>query len=94
MSILDQALSGGAAEGLHSAIAHGPATVDNADHYLSGATTLFGIVQQNTPGVKQLFIQLASVMSGIGHPNEPGSNPNDWVHMWRVYCADQCFQPG
>jgi len=34
------------------------------------------------------------VMSGIGHPNESGSNPNDWVHMWRVYCAGQCFQPG
>lgn len=94
MSILDQALSGSAASGLHSAIAQGPATVDNADHYLTGATTLFGIVQQNTPGIKQLFIQLASVMSGIGHPNEPGSNQGDWVHMWRVYCADQCFQPG
>jgi hypothetical protein len=39
-------------------------------------------------------MELASVMSGIGHPDEPGSNPNDWVHMWRVYCAGQCFQPG
>jgi ABC-type transporter Mla subunit MlaD len=94
MSILDQALSGGAAEQLHGAIAQGPAMVDNANHYLGGATTLFGIVQQNTPGIRQLFIQLASVMSGIGHPNEPGSNPSDWVHMWRVYCADQCFSPG
>jgi phospholipid/cholesterol/gamma-HCH transport system substrate-binding protein len=94
MSILDQALSGGAAQQLHGALAEGPATVDNADHYLTGATTLFGIVQQNTPGIKQLFIELASVMSGIGHPNEPGSNPSDWVHMWRIYCADQCFQPG
>lgn len=94
MSILDQSLGGGAAQQLHGAIAQGPALVDNANHYLSGATTLFGIVQQNTPGIKQLFIELASVMSGVGHPNEPGNNPNDWVHMWRVYCADQCFQPG
>ena len=94
MSILDQALSGSAAPALHSALAQGPATVDNTDHYLSGATTLFGIVQRNTPGIKQLFIELASVMSGIGHPNEPGSNSGDWVHMWRIYCADQCFQAG
>jgi virulence factor Mce-like protein len=94
MSILDQALSGDAAQQLQGAIAQGPAMVDNADHYLSGADTMFGIVQQNTPGIKQLFIELASVMSGIGHPNEPGSNSSDWVHMWRVYCADQCFSAG
>ena len=94
MSILDQALSGGGAQGIHSAIAQGSPMVDNADHYLAGASTMFGIVQQNTPGIKQLFIELASVMSGIGHPSEPGTNPNDWVHMWRVYCADQCFSAG
>ena len=93
MSILDQSLSGGAAQSLHSALAEGPATVDNADHYLSGATELFGIVQQDTPGVSKLFEELASVMSGIGHPKEPGSNPNEWVHMWRVYCANSCFHP-
>jgi virulence factor Mce-like protein len=94
MSILDQALSGGAAQQLHGAIAGGPAMVDNANHYLGDASTIFGIVQQNTPAIKQLFIQLASVMSGVGHPNEPGTNSKDWVHMWRVYCADQCFLPG
>ena len=94
MSILDQALSGGGAQGLQSAIAQGSPMVDNADHYLGGASTMFGIVQQDTPGIKQLFIELASVMSGIGHPNEPGTNPSDWVHMWRVYCADQCFSAG
>ena len=94
MGILDQALSGGAAQQLHTAIAQGPAAIDNANHYLGGAATVFGIVQNDTPGIKQLFIELASVMSGIGHPDEPGSNPNDWVHMWRVYCAGQCFQPG
>jgi virulence factor Mce-like protein len=94
MGILDQALSGGAAQRLHGAIAQGPAMMDNANHYLNGAATVFGVVQNETPGIAQLFRELASVMSGIGHPDEPGSNPNDWVHMWRVYCADQCFQPG
>jgi virulence factor Mce-like protein len=94
MAILDQGLSGGAAEQLHGAIAEGPATIDNADHYLSGAATVFGAVQNDAPAIQQLFRELASVMSGIGHPDEAGSNPNDWVHMWRVYCAGQCFQPG
>ena len=94
LSILDQALSGGAADQLHGAIAEGPAAIDNANHYLAGAATVYDVVQQDMPGVKQLFIELASALSGIGHPNEPGTNPNDWVHMWRVYCAQQCFQPG
>ena len=93
MGILDQALSGSAAQRLHGAIAQGPAMMDNTNHYLNGAATVFGVVQNETPGIAQLFRELASVMSGIGHPDEPGSNPNDWVHMWRVYCADQCFQP-
>ena len=94
LSILDQALGGGAAQQLHGAIAEGPAAIDNANHYLAGAATVYDVVQQDTPGIKQLFIELASALSGIGHPNEPGSNPNDWVHMWRVYCANTCFQPG
>src|SRR5436853_3150217 len=93
MGILDQALSGSAAQRLHGAIAQGPAMMDNANHYLNGAATVFGVVQEDTPGIQHLFRELASVMTGIGHPDEPGSNPNDWVHMWRVYCADQCFQP-
>ncbi len=94
MGILDQALGGGAAQQLHGAIAEGPALMDNANHYLNGAAPVFGVVQNDTPGIAKLFGELASVMSGIGHPDEPGSNPSDWVHMWRVYCADQCFQPG
>jgi virulence factor Mce-like protein len=94
MGILDQALGGGAAQQLHGAIAQGPAVMDNANHYLNGAAPVFGVVQNNTPGIAQLFRELASVMSGIGHPDEAGSNPDDWVHMWRVYCAGQCFQPG
>src|SRR5437660_4897473 len=94
MGILDQALSGGAAQQLQGALAEAPAAIDNANHYLGDAATVFGVVQNDTPGIQQLFRELASVMSGIGHPDEPGSNPNDWVHMWRVYCADQCFRPG
>src|SRR5438309_4411128 len=94
MAILDQALSGGAADQLHGPLAEAPATIDNANHYLGDAATVFGAVQQDTPGIQQLFRELASVMSGIGHPDEPGSNPKDWVHMWRVHCADQCFKPG
>jgi len=94
MAILDQALGGGAAQQLHGALAEAPTTIDNANHYLGDAATVFGVVQKDTPGIQQLFRELASVMSGIGHPDEPGSNPNDWVHMWRVYCADQCFRPG
>jgi virulence factor Mce-like protein len=94
MGIMDQALGGGAAQQLHGALAEGPAAIDNANHYLGDAASVFGVVQKDTPGIRQLFTELASVMSGIGHPNEPGSNPNDWVHMWRVFCADQCFQPG
>jgi virulence factor Mce-like protein len=94
LSILDQALGNGGAQQLHGAIAEGPVAIDNANHYLGGAATVYDVVQQDTPGIKQLFIELASALSGIGHPNEPGTNPNDWVHMWRIYCAQQCFQPG
>lgn len=94
LTILDQALGNGAAQQLHGAVAEGPVAIDNANHYLGGAATVYDVVQQDTPGIKQLFIELASALSGIGHPNEPGTNPNDWVHMWRVFCANQCFQPG
>jgi hypothetical protein len=94
MAIFDQALGGGAAQQLQGALAEAPATIDNANRYLGDAATVFAVVQQDTPGIQQLFRELASVMSGIGHPDEPGSNPNDWVHMWRVHCADQCFRAG
>lgn len=94
LSILDQALSGGAAQQLHGAIAEGPAAIDNANHYLGGAVPIFAVVQQDTPGIRKLFVELASALSGIGHPNEPGTNPNDWVYMWRVFCANTCFQAG
>ena len=93
MSILDQALSGGAAQDLHGAIAQGPQLVDNANHYLNDAATLMGVVQQDTPGIKQLFIELASVMSGVGTAQENGPDKGQTVHMWRVFCAKQCFEP-
>ena len=93
MTILDQALGGGGAQGLHAAIAEGPATVDNANHYLTDAATVMGVVQQDTPGIKQLFIQLASVMSGVGTAQEDGHDKGQTVHMWRVFCAKQCFEP-
>ena len=93
MSILDQALSGGAAQNLHGAIAQGPQLVDNANHYLNDAATLMGVVQQDTPGIKQLFIELASVMSGVGTAQENGPDKGQTVHMWRVFCAKQCFEP-
>lgn len=93
MGILDQALSGGAAEGLHGAIAQAPEMVDNANHYLNGAATVMGVVQQDTPAIKQLFIELASVMSGVGTAQENGPDKGNTVHMWRVYCATHCFEP-
>jgi virulence factor Mce-like protein len=93
MAVLDQALSGGAAQSLHAAIAQGPEMVDNANHYLSGAAIVMGVVQQDTPAIKQLFIELASVMSGVGTAQENGSDKGQTVHMWRVYCAKHCFEP-
>src|ERR1700682_5308177 len=93
MGILDQALSGGAAEGLHGGIAQAPEMVDNANHYLNGAATVMGVVQQDTPAIKQLFIELASVMSGVGTAQENGPDKGNTVHMWRVYCATHCFEP-
>ena len=91
MAILDQALSGGAAQQLHGAIAEGPATIDNANHYLADSTRVFGVVQSDTPGIAQLFNELASVMSGIGGAQEDGPDKGKTVHMWRVYCAGNVF---
>jgi virulence factor Mce-like protein len=93
MAILDQALSNGAAGQLHKAIAAGPTAIDRADHYLAGASTVFKVVQDNTPGIAHLFDELASVMSGIGIAQEEGSDKGKTVHMWRVHCGGQCFGP-
>ncbi|MDQ6709161.1 MAG: MCE family protein [Candidatus Dormibacteraeota bacterium] len=91
MAILDQALAGGAAQQLHGALAEAPATIDRANHYLVDAKTVFGVVQSDTPGIFQLFNELASVMSGVGVAKEAGPDNGKTVHMWRVYCAGACF---
>jgi virulence factor Mce-like protein len=91
MAILDQALSGGAAPGLHSALAEGPTAIDRTNHYLADATTVFKVVQDDTPGIARLFNELASVMSGIGTAQEDGPQKGKTSHMWRVYCAGACF---
>jgi virulence factor Mce-like protein len=93
-AILDQALSGGAAPGLHSALAQAPTAIDRTDHYLADATTVFKVVQDDSPGVARLFDELASVMSGIGTAQENGPQKGQTVHMWRVYCAGACFVSG
>src|SRR5256714_1448520 len=49
-------------------LGQGTAMMDNTNHYLNGAAVVFGVVQENTPGIQQLFRELASVMSGIGIP--------------------------
>ena len=94
MAILDQARSGGAAQQLHTAIAGGPAAIDHADHYLADASTVFKVVQNDSPGIAHLFDELASVMSGIGTAQEDGADKGRIVHMWRVYCGGQCFTGG
>lgn len=92
-AILDQALSGGAAQQLHSALAEAPSTIDRTDHYLADATTVFKVVQDDSPGIARLFDELASVMSGIGTAKEGGPQNGQTVHMWRVYCPVPCAIP-
>lgn len=94
MAILDQALSGGAAQQLHGALAEAPSAIDRTDHYLVGASKVFKVVQDDTPGIARLFDQLASVMSGIGTAKEDGPQKGTQQHMWRVYCAGACFVSG
>lgn len=94
MGILDQALSAGAAQQLHAALAEAPATIDHTNHYLNDAATVFKVVQADSPGIARLFDELASVMSGIGTAQEEGPQKGQTVHMWRVYCAGGCAVSG
>ena len=95
MTILDTALAGSAPQALHEALATAPSTLANANQYLASGKTGFGVVQQDTPGIAQLFNQLASVMSGVGVAEEAGApDKGQVVHMWRVYCRGPCFQTG
>ena len=76
VTIVDQALAGNNARGLHDAIAEAPRTLDNADHYLDNSKIVFGDLAAESPAIADVFNRLASVMSGT----DPQGN-----HMWRVY---------
>jgi phospholipid/cholesterol/gamma-HCH transport system substrate-binding protein len=76
VTILDQALAGGNARGLHDAIAEAPRLLDNTDHYLANSQVIFGDVSAGTPAIADVFDRLASVMSGTDAQGD---------HMWRVY---------
>ena len=76
VAILDQALAGDGARGLHDAIAEAPRLVDNADHYLDNGRVVFGDLATESPAIADVFDRLASVMSGR---DPQGDN------MWRVY---------
>lgn len=76
VTVLDQALAGNNARGLHDAITEAPRTLDNADHYLDNSKVVFGDLAAESPDIADVFNRLASVMSG--------SDPQG-SHMWRVY---------
>jgi hypothetical protein len=90
MQIFDEALAGSAPTDLHNAIAEAPAMVDSTNHYATNGAVVFPAINQRTPDIAALFIELASVMSG----QDDGSSPDGKVHhAWRVYCSGGCFQP-
>jgi phospholipid/cholesterol/gamma-HCH transport system substrate-binding protein len=76
MSILDQALAGGNAQGLHNAIAEAPTLIDNTNHYLVNGQVIFSDLHADSPAISDVFNRLASVMSGTDPQGD---------HMWRVY---------
>ncbi|HKF75027.1 MAG TPA: MlaD family protein [Candidatus Dormibacteraeota bacterium] len=77
-AILDQALAGGNARGLHDAIAEAPGLLDRTDRYLVNSQVIFGHLDSETPAVVDVLDRLASVMSGT----DPRGD-----HMWRVYAV-------
>ena len=93
MAIFDQALAGSAPSDLHAAVAGAPSALGNANHYLSDAATVFGVMQKDTPQISQLFREMATVMAGSGVADE-GASPDhgEHVNMWRVYCSGACFR--
>jgi phospholipid/cholesterol/gamma-HCH transport system substrate-binding protein len=78
ITILDQALSGGNAQGLHDAIAEAPGLLDNTNHYLANGQVIFGSLNGDAPAISDVFSRLASVMSGT---DPQGDN------MWRIYAV-------
>jgi virulence factor Mce-like protein len=76
VTVLDQALAGGNAQGLHSAIAEAPGLIDNTNHYLANGQVIFSDLHADSPAIADVFNRLASVMSGTDPQGD---------HMWRVY---------
>jgi virulence factor Mce-like protein len=75
-AILDQALAGNNAKGLHDAIAQTPGLLDRSNRYLANGQVIFGALETQTPAIDDVFTRLASVMSGTDPQGD---------HMWRVY---------
>jgi phospholipid/cholesterol/gamma-HCH transport system substrate-binding protein len=75
MAVLDQALSHNA-PALHQTIAQSPQLIDNAQHYTTNGTQIFGQIASNTTSITDLFYELASVMSATDSQGN---------HYWRVY---------
>jgi phospholipid/cholesterol/gamma-HCH transport system substrate-binding protein len=78
VTILDQALAGGNAQGLHNALAEAPGLLDNTNHYLDNAQPIFSDLDTDVPSITALFDRLASVMSGTDPQGD---------HMWRIYAV-------
>ncbi len=77
-AILDQALAGSGAKGLHDAIAEAPALLDNTNQYLVNGQVIFGDLNADAPAIADVFSRLASVMSGTDPQGD---------HMWRIYAV-------
>jgi virulence factor Mce-like protein len=76
VTVLDQALAGPNAQGLHDAIAEAPGLLDNTNHYLQNGRVIFADLNAGAPAISDVFSRLASVMSGTDPQGD---------HMWRVY---------
>lgn len=81
MSILNQALGGGADVSLHNAVAAAPGTINSAGQFLQEGDVVFPAVSNETVDITRLFYELASVMSY--------NDPNN-THHWRVYEVVNC----
>jgi phospholipid/cholesterol/gamma-HCH transport system substrate-binding protein len=78
VTILDQALAGRNAQGLHDAIAEAPALLDNTNRFLVNGQVIFGDLNASAPAISDVFSRLASVMSG----SDPQGD-----RMWRIYAV-------
>jgi phospholipid/cholesterol/gamma-HCH transport system substrate-binding protein len=76
VTILDQALAGSRAQGLHDAIAEAPALIDNTNRFLVNGQVVFADLNADSPAISDVFSRLASVMSGTDAQGD---------QMWRVY---------